>query len=83
MRKVPWGIIAGICAMVVFFATVGVIAAFIVLNSIAGQTNTTASMFDVWWQTALFIVDIIFAVGFIVSLAMYIRNMVVKRRETA
>ena len=82
MRKAPWGIIAGICAMVVFFATVGVIAAFIVLNTIAGQTNTTASMFGEWWQTALFVVDILFAVGFVVSLVMYIMK-TIKGRDSA
>lgn len=81
MRKVPWGIFAGICAMVVFFSTVGVIAAFIILNSIAGQTHTVATMFDEWWQTALFVVDIIFAIGFVVSLVMYIRNAIAGRRE--
>ena len=72
MKKLPWGIFAGVCAMAVFFATVGVIAAFIVLNSIAGQTNTTATLFDEWYQTVLFIADIIFAMGLIGSVVMYV-----------
>lgn len=72
MKKLPWGIIAGICAMIVFFATVGIIAAFIVLNGIASQTNTFATLFDEWWQTALFVADIVFGLGLLGSLAMYI-----------
>ena len=81
MRKIPWGILAGICAIVVFFATIGTVAAFIVLNSIAGQTNTTATMFDEWWQTLLFVADIVFVLGFAGSLTMYILGVVRTRRE--
>ena len=72
MKKLPWGIIAGICAIVVFFATVGVIAAFIILNSIASQTNNSATLFDAWYQTLAFIVDIIAVLGLVGSVVMYI-----------
>ncbi len=77
MWKVPWGIIAGICAMVVFFATVGVIAAFVVLNSIAGQTNTSTTLFGEWYQTALFIGDVLFLLGLIASTVLWF----VKRKK--
>lgn len=72
MKKLPWGIIAGICAMVVFFATVGTIAAFIILNSIAGQTHTEASLFGEWYQIVLFAVDILAALGLAGSFAMFV-----------
>ena len=72
MKKIPWGIIAGACAIVVFYATAGVIAAFIILNSIAAQTNNSATLFDAWYQTLAFVVDIVFAVGLIGSLVMYV-----------
>lgn len=72
MRKLPWGIIAGICAIVVFFTTAGTIAAFIILNAVAAQTSETVSLFQEWWQTALFVVSILSAIGFIGSLTLYI-----------
>lgn len=76
--KVPWGIIAGICAMAVFFTTVGVIAAFIVLNSIAGQTGSSTTLFGEWYQTVLFIADILFFAGLIASAVLWF----VKRKKT-
>lgn len=71
MNKIPWGIIAGVCAMAVFFTTIGVIGAFLVLNSVAGQTNNAATLFDTWYQTLLFVADLIFLLGFVASAAMY------------
>lgn len=71
MKKVPWGIIAGICAIVAFFAVVGAIAAFIVLDSIAGATNGNATLFDEWYQTVLFIISIVSVLGLIASTVMW------------
>ena len=71
MRKVPWGILAGICAIVAFFAIVGTVAAFIILNGVAGQTNDTATLFDEWYQVVLFIVDIISVLGLVGSVTLY------------
>lgn len=70
MKKLPWGIFAGISAMVVFFTTVGTIAAFIILDSIARETNTSATMFDEWYQIVLIVASIVFTIGFIVSVTM-------------
>ena len=70
MRKVPWGIIAGICGLVVFFSTVGIIAAYVVLNNIAVQTGMAATLFDEWYQVLLFLVDILFALGLIGSVVL-------------
>lgn len=81
MKRLPWGIFAGICAIVVFFTTVGTVAAFIVLNGVAAQTNEAATLFDEWWQTALFVADIVFAVGFVASLVMYILRIKSQKEE--
>ena len=35
----------GVCAMFVFFLTVGTIAVYMLLNGVAAQTNDTASFF--------------------------------------
>lgn len=72
MRKVPWGILAGICAIIAFFAIVGTVAAFIILNGVAGQTNDTATLFGEWYQIVLFILDIISVIGLIGSTTLYV-----------
>lgn len=75
----PYGIIAGACAIVVFFATVGIIVAYFVLGGIAGATGATVTIFDNWWQVLLFVADIIFFVGFIASLALFVIRVVLNR----
>ena len=72
MKKLPWGIFAGICGIVVFFSTVGVIAAFIILSAIAGATSD---------GTTLFAADIIFGVGLILSVSMFVIKKLDKKRE--
>lgn len=71
-KKGPFGIIAGACAMVVFFATVGLIVAYAVTSGIAKQTSDTVSFVQEWWQLLIFIVDIIAALIAVVSLVMYV-----------
>ena len=72
MKKMPWGIFTGIFAMCVFFTTIAVVALFIVLNSIAGQTHTTATLCDEWYQTLLFVLDIFFVIALAASATMYV-----------
>ena len=81
MKKVPWGIIAGACAIAAFFAIVGTVALHIVFNGIAAQTNETASLFGQWYQVLLFVVDIIAGLGFIGSTVMYFLTAKGKKRE--
>lgn len=71
MKKIPWGILTGICAILVFYLTASVVGGFFILNSIAGQTNTSATLFDNWWQTLLFILDVIFIMGMVASMVMF------------
>ena len=71
-EKLPYGIISGACAMFVFFATLGLIAAYIITSGIAGQTSDTVSFFENGWQIALFVFDIIFLIAAIAALVMYI-----------
>lgn len=71
-KKFPFGIVAGACGMVVFFATFGLIVAYVVLAGIAGQTSDTAAFIENWWQGLLLAVDIIAAVAAVASLVMYI-----------
>lgn len=59
LKKIPWAIIAGAAAIAVFYATVAVVVLFVVYTGIEGQTNGTASLFGNWYQTLLFVADII------------------------
>ena len=72
MKKVPWGIIMGICAMLVFFLTVGLIAVHLGINGIAEQTNESIAFLSVWYEVLMFVFDIVFVLGFAGSLTMYI-----------
>ncbi|MCI9460028.1 MAG: hypothetical protein HFJ21_06205 [Clostridia bacterium] len=83
MKKLPWGIIMGVCAMFVFFLTVGTIAVYMLLNGVAAQTNDTASFFGEWYQVLMFVFDIVFALGFAGSLTMFILREKADRAEEA
>lgn len=62
-RKVPWGVLGGICLIVIFYVTAGIIAAFVVSNAVAGATHRSAGLFDSWWQILLFVTDILFVLA--------------------
>ena len=85
MKKLPWGIFMGVCAMLVFFLMAGLIALHILLNGIAAQTNETAAFFGQWYQVVMFVFDIVFVLGFGGSLTMYILKALGKldKREAA
>lgn len=72
LKKIPWGIIAGFCGIIVFFSTAGVIAADLILSAIGGATQDAAGLFGTWYQVLLFTADVIFGVIFLASLAMFI-----------
>ncbi|MCI8613179.1 MAG: hypothetical protein HFE48_05750 [Clostridia bacterium] len=65
IKKIPFSILAGVCAMLTFFGVAAFIAAHIYLNGVAAQTGETVSMFANWWQTLLFVADIVFVAGLI------------------
>lgn len=72
MKKAPWGIIAGVCAIAVFYLTAGFIGSYYVLNGIAGQTQETASLFGEWFQVLMFVSDIVFVLAFGGALTMFV-----------
>ena len=83
MKKLPCGIIMCVCAMLVYFLTVGTIAVYMLLNGVAAQTNDTASFFGEWYQVLMFVFDIVFALGFAGSLTMFILREKADRAEEA
>ena len=68
----PYGIICGACAMVVFFATAGLVVSYIVFSGIAAQTSDTVSFLEYGWQVALLAVDIVCAAVMIASFVAFI-----------
>ncbi len=72
MRKCPWGIIMGVCAILVFFLTAGVIAVHLIMNGIAAQTNETVPFLGLWYEVLMFVFDIVCFLGFAGSLTMYV-----------
>lgn len=64
--KVPFGALAGFCGVFAFYLTAAVIAAFQVLDRIEAETNNHATLFGNWWQTLLFVLDMVFIAGMIV-----------------
>lgn len=79
--KFPWGILAGICAVIVFYTIVGTVAAYLVLSVIGGATTEGAGLFDTWYQVLLFVVDIVFGAGFVLFTALYIARRAGSKRE--
>ena len=66
-KKVPFGIVAALCGMAVFFSLFGLILAYAVSAGIAAQTNNTVSFFETWWQTLLFAVLLVCFIVAVVS----------------
>ena len=80
LGRFPWGILAGVCGVLVFYTIVGTVASYIVLSIIAGATTEGAGLFDTWYQQVLFIGDILFGAGFIASVVLYIIGKAGKRK---
>ena len=72
VRKIPWGIIAGAAGMIALFATVAFVLIYVVTSGVAAQTAESVSAFENWYQTLIFVVDVIAFVVFATSLAMWI-----------
>ena len=82
MKKINWGVASAIIAVLFFYLTAGVVGAYLVMNQIARQTHVNATLFDSWWQTLLFVADVITFVALASSLTMYFvaRNSLVRRK---
>lgn len=73
MKKI-YGILSGVCAMIVFYATVAFFAIYFIFGAVANQTSEKFGMFDNWWQVLIFIIDILAIIGFIVTFIFYLKN---------
>ena len=79
--RVPFGILAGIFGIFSFYDTIGVVALYIINSKVSAQTSQTATLFDTWYQTSMFILDIVFVIIFLSSLFFYIKSKIGKKKE--
>lgn len=70
--RVPWGIVASVSGIFCFYLTVAVFGVNFIFTQVNGQTGQAATIFDTWWQTMIFVLDIVFAVVFIGALTLFI-----------
>ena len=81
LKKIPWGIVAGLCGIIVFYTITATVVSYTVLSIIAGATTDGAGLFGTWYQTLLFVADIVFGLGLICSAGMYSVEKIKARRE--
>ena len=58
-KKLPYGFFAGLSGICAFYLTAAIIIVFVILNRIEAETNSSASLFGTWYQTMLFVFDIL------------------------
>lgn len=74
LNKVPWGVIAGIFGIFSFYLTAIVFGVHFVFVQVNGQTGQETTLFDTWWQTLLFILDIVCILLFIGAIVCFIKK---------
>lgn len=81
LKKIPWGVLAGVFGILCFYLTIAVFGVHFVFIQVKGQAGQTATLFDTGWQTLLFVLDVIFIIAFIAALALFILNKVIGNKE--
>lgn len=77
-KKRHWGFFAGLCGIFVFYLTVAVVAVTLILGRIEAETNGSANLFGTWYQTLMFVADLVFLLGMIACIVM---SVVARRRR--
>lgn len=76
VSKAPWGTIAGVFGIFCFYLSIAVFGVYFIFAEINGQTGQEATLFDTWWQTALFIAAVVSAVLFVFFLMLFVKKKV-------
>ena len=63
MRKFPWGIIAGIFAMIWSLALIAIVAVFVVSSLMYAESGGDDGLRDSWWVVPLIVTEIVSAIG--------------------
>lgn len=81
MNRIPWGIVAGFCGVIVFYTITATVVIQYILSIIAGATSDGAGLFGTWYQTLLFVASIVFGLAFVGSVGMYAYKKIGGRKE--
>lgn len=73
-KKIPWGIFAGILAMICSFLTVGIIAGAVLVISGIGKEYSIISGFGEWWMILLYVAEAVVVAGMVVCIIFYVKN---------
>ncbi len=71
MSKFPWGIIAGICAIIWSFALIALIGVYVVSSMMYAEVGGDDGLRESWWLFPIFVTEIISSIGLAVSLIGY------------
>ena len=71
MSKFPWGIIAGVLAMIWSFTLIALIAIFVVSGMMYVEVSTDDGLRESWFVMPLIIAQVVTAIGFGVSLVLH------------
>ncbi len=68
MRRFPWGILAGIFAIIWSFAFIAIVAVFVISSMMYAQSGGDDGLRESWWIVPLIVTEIVSAIGCGVSL---------------
>ena len=63
MRNFPWGIIAGVFAMIWSLALIAIVAVFVVSSLMYAESGGDDGLRDSWWIIPLVVTEIVSAIG--------------------
>ncbi len=81
MKRVPWGIFAGVFAMFVSVFTIAIIAVTIISRMMIASVGGDDGLLSNWWVYLLYVLDAVTVVGFVVSLFFYFKRNGMEKRE--
>ena len=72
--KLPWGIFAGVSAMLWSFITIGLVAVFVVSSMMIAEVGGDDGLSQSWWLILLYVGEALTIITFGVSLFFHIRK---------
>lgn len=74
MKKVPWGIFSGVCAMLASVFTIAIVALIVVSRIMIASVGGDDGLLSNWWVYLLYVLDVVTLAGFAACLVFYIRK---------
>ena len=71
MRRSPWGILAGIFAIIWSFALIALIAVYVISSMMYAEVGGDDGLRESWWLFPIFIAEVVSAFGLGLSLILY------------